>query len=404
MPPGMTGGALSALREMRWLDSGRVRGYALLLGLASLALLANSYIKAMGPDGSDFLAFWGAGHVTALGDPAAAYDLAAQERVQTGTGSVGWFAFVNPPPFLFLAAPFGALPFPLAWIAWVLVWGAAWAWAAIRAFPRLWPLVVVFPGALLAAGHAQTGFLTGALLLGGVTLVDRRPLLAGVLIGTLVIKPHLALLLPFWLAAGGRWKVFCAAGASALGWLVLAWAVLGTATMAAYTTSWQASAAIMQSDDPGFYLRMATPYALLRPLLGAGAALALNGLLALSLAVLAMLSWRRCAGDPLASGAMVLAATVMASPYLFNYDLPFLILPLLWLAAQGLRCGFRPWEKALLALAWCAPYATRALALPLGINAMPLLSGLLLWLIWTRAPCTAVANAPQSPGKVTISA
>lgn len=400
----MTGGAISALREMRWLDSGRVRGYALLVGLASLALLANSFIKAMGPDGSDFLAFWGAGHVTFTGDPALAYDLAVQQRVQTGTGSTGWFAFVNPPPFLFLAAPFGALPFPLAWIAWVMVWGAAWAWAAIRAFPRLWPLVLVFPGALLAAGHAQTGFLTGALLLGGVTLVDRRPLLAGALIGALVIKPHLALLLPFWLAAGGRWKVFCAAGASALGWLALAWLAFGSETMLAYTTSWQASAAIMQSEDPGFYLRMATPYALLRPVLGAGVALALNGLLALLLAGLAMLSWRRFAGDALASGAFVLAATALASPYLFNYDLPFLILPLLWLGAQGLRGGFRPWEKALLALLWCAPYATRALALPLGVNAMPVLSGLLLWLVWTRAGQMAGGDAPHIPPRVTIPA
>lgn len=398
----MTGGALSALREMRWLDSGRVRGYAVLLGLASLALLANSFIKAMGPDGSDFLAFWGAGHVTFAGHPELAYDLAVQQQVQTGTGSVGWFAFVNPPPFLFLAAPFGALPFPIAWIAWVLVWGAAWAWAAIRAFPRLWPLVLVFPGALLAAGHAQTGFLTGALLLGGVTMVDRRPLLAGALIGALVVKPHLALLLPFWLAAGGRWRVFCAAGAGALAWLGLAWLAFGTQTMLAYTTSWQASAAIMQSDDPGFYLRMATPYALLRPLLGAGAALALNGVLALALAALAMLSWRRFAGDAMASGACVLAATALASPYLFNYDLPFLILPLLWLGAQGLRHGFRPWEKALLALLWCAPYATRALALPLGVNAMPLFSALLLWLVWHRAPGTAVANTPQTAAPVTI--
>ena len=97
------------IRKADWLNSGRVRAYALMLALASFALLANSYIKAMGADGTDFLAFWGAGHVTAAGDPAAAYDLAAQERVQTGTGSEGWFAFVNPPPFLFAVTPFGAL-------------------------------------------------------------------------------------------------------------------------------------------------------------------------------------------------------------------------------------------------------------------------------------------------------
>ena len=239
----MTAAALTFVRDASWLGRDRVRGYAFLLALASAALLVNSYLKAMGPDGTDFLAFWGAGHVTAAGDPAAAYDLAVQERVQTATGSSGWFAFVNPPPFLFAAAPFGLLPFPLAWIAWVAAGYALWAWAAIRSFPQFKLPILVFPGALLAAGHAQTGFLTGALLVGGVVLLDRRPLVAGALLGALVIKPHLALLVPFWLAAGGRWRAFLAAGASAA-WLVLAsWVAFGTDTLLAYTDSWAASAA-----------------------------------------------------------------------------------------------------------------------------------------------------------------
>lgn len=193
---------LTHIREADWLNPRRVRGYAALVGLASLALLANSYLKAMQPAGTDFLAFWGAGFVTVAGDPAAAYDLAVQERVQTATGSTGWFAFVNPPPFLFAVAPFGALPFPLAWLAWVVATYALWAWAGLRAFPRLWPLVLAYPGALIAAGHGQNGLLTGALLVLAAGELARRPAWSGAAIGALVIKPHLALLAPFWLAAG----------------------------------------------------------------------------------------------------------------------------------------------------------------------------------------------------------
>lgn len=374
------------LRRADWLTPQRVRGYAVLIALASCALLANSYMKAMGPDGTDFLAFWGAGHMTAMGEPAAAYDLAVQERVQTGTGSTGWFAFVNPPPFLFIAAPFGALPFPLAWIAWVAFGLAAWAMASWRAFARLWPLVLAFPGALLAAGHAQTGLLTGALLVGAVTLLDRRPALSGLLIGALVVKPHLALLLPFWLAGGGRWRAFAAAGASAIGLLLASLLVFGRATFAGYATSWQASAAIMAGDDPEFWLRMASPYSQLRLLMPEGAALAANGALALAAVVLAFLSWRRMGGDAMASGALVLALTGMASPYLFNYDLPFLILPILWLVREGLRQGFRDYEKLALVALWLAPYASRAAALPLGVNLMPLATLVLIWLVWSRGP------------------
>ena len=381
----MAGEGIDILREARWLDGRRVRGYALLIGLASLALLAVAWAQAQGPQGSDFLAFWGGGRAVLFGFPEFAYDLAWQERTQTSAGFDGWYAFVNPPPFLFLAAPFAALPYPAAWIAWVVLTYAAWAWVSVRALPRLWPLVLVFPGALIAAGHAQNGFVTGALLVGGVALLDRRPLVAGALLGALIVKPHLALLVPFWLAAGGRWRAFAAAAASSAGLLLLSWLAFGTNTMIGYVNSWQASAAIMRAADADFLLRMATPYAQVRLFAGETAALVVSGVIALAMLALVVLSGRRFGGDAMAGGALMLAATALASPYLFNYDLPFLVLPILWLVREGLRDGFRQWEKLLLVALWFAPYATRAAALPLGLNLMPLASALLVWLVWSRA-------------------
>lgn len=372
------------LRRADWLTRERVRGYALLLALASLALLANSYLKATGPGGTDFLAFWGAGQVTAEGAPAAAYDLAVQQRVQTGTGSEGWFAFVNPPPFLFVAAPFGTLPFPIAWIAWVVVTWGLWAWASIRAFPRLWPLVIAYPGALLAAGHAQTGLLTGALLVLAAQHIGRRPILSGAAVGALVIKPHLALLAPFWFAAAGRWRAFCAAGATALMLGAASWLAFGSEAIAAYTTSWRASGLLMEGINPDFLLRMTTFYSQARLLFGDSAAIAVGAVSGLLGIAAALGAWRRFNGDARATGAAVLAATALASPYLFNYDLPFLIFPTLWLVAQGLENGFRPYEKLVLVLLYLAPYATRALAFPLGVNVMPLAALALLALVWSR--------------------
>jgi hypothetical protein len=382
----MATGALNFIREARWLDTGRVRAYAVLLGIASAGLLIATWLQAMKRDGSDFLAFWGSARAVLEGIPQAAYDLQWQEQVQTAAGPTGWFAFVNPPPFLFLTAPFGTLPFPLAWIVWVAATYSAWAWLSVRAFPRLWPLAIVFPGALIAAGHAQNGFVTGALLVGGVALLDRRPVLAGALLGALIVKPHLALLVPFWLAAGGRWSAFVAAGASAAGLLALSWLAFGTETMVAYTRSWEASAALMRGADADFLLRMSTLYAQLR--IHAGQVFANGAALVLALAMIAvvMVSWRRFGQNGMATGSVMLAATALASPYLFNYDLPFLILPILWLVREGLCHGFRPWEKALLVALWVAPYATRAAALPLGLNLMPLAAGALLWLLWSGAP------------------
>ena len=141
----------------------------------------------------------------------------------------------------------------------------------------------------------------------------------------------------------------------------------------------------MRAADADFLLRMATPYAQVRLFAGKGAALALAGALALAMIALVVLSWRRMGQDGMATGAFMLAATAIASPYLFNYDLPFLVLPILWLVREGLRGGFRPWEKLLLVGLWFAPYVTRAMALPLGLNPMPLAAIMLAWLVWTRA-------------------
>lgn len=382
------------VRRADWLNAGRVRGYALLVGLASLMILFFAWREAMSATGSDFLAFWGAGQVTAGGDASAAYDLAVQERVQTATGSKGWFAFVNPPPFLFVAAPLGLLPFPIAWPLWVLATYALWAFLTVRAFPRLWPIVLAYPGALIGATHAQTGLLTGALLVFAATSLDRKPLGSGAAIGALIVKPHLALLLPFWLAAGRRWRSFTAAGVTVLLLLALGALVFGPDIMPSYATSWDASAKLMREADYDFLMRMCSVYAPLRLYAGNGFGLAVAGLLGLVMVAVAILSWRRFHGDPRASGAAVLAATALASPYLFNYDLPFLIVPTLWLVEQGRRHGFRDYEKLVLVALWLAPYATRAAALPTGLNLMPVASLALLALVWARGGSRWLANRP----------
>lgn len=384
------------IRRADWLNAGRVRGYALLVGLAALMILVFVRNQAMGATGSDFLAFWGAGQVTAGGDPAAAYDLAVQERVQTATGSTGWFAFVNPPPFLFVAAPLGLLTYPAAWVLWVVATYAVWALVSLRAFPRLWPIVLTYPGALIGATHAQTGLLTGALLVFAATSLDRRPLRAGAAIGALVIKPHLALLMPFWLAAGARWRAFAAAAVALLALLAASAVIFDPAILIAYATSWDASAKLMRVADREFLLRMCSVYAPLRLYLGSGAGLAIAGLMGVATIGIAMLSWRRFGRDARAGGAGVLAATALASPYLFNYDLAFLIVPTLWLVEQGLAKGFRDYEKLGLVLLWLAPYATRAAALPLGINLMPMASLALLALIWSRGGAQPLANRPAA--------
>ena len=67
------------------------------------------------------------------------------------------------------------------------------------------------PACLINTIGGQNGFLTAALLIGGILPIDRRPILAGVLFGFLTFKPHLGFVLPFALLTLGAWRVIAAA-------------------------------------------------------------------------------------------------------------------------------------------------------------------------------------------------
>lgn len=381
----MVGGQNSAGRflELRWLSGWRVAGYAQVLLLASILATGFALKAALGPDGSDFLAFWSAGKLVLAGHPAAAYDLAATGAIQAEVGRHDVFAFVNPPPFLLALWPLGALSFPVAWIAWVIATYLVWL-AVMRplAGRHAWPLAA-YPGALLAATHAQTGFLTSALQAGVARLLERRPLLAGLSLGALVIKPHLAVLFPFALAADRRWTAFFAAGAGVVLWLVLAWALLGTETMLTYRSSWEVSRVLMRADDPVFFLRQVTVYAQFRawglPTL-ASAAQVLATLAAVAL------TWRGWAGrGPLLGKlALLFALSPLATPYLFTYDLPFLVMPTLWLAGEAARRPGHRFERLELLALYLAPALARVAALPLHVNLTPLVCGWMAWRVWQR--------------------
>ncbi|SMQ69349.1 Protein of unknown function [Altererythrobacter xiamenensis] len=387
--------AMSFLREAHWLDATRVRGYSRIVLLGYVAGLVWFYHLALTTSGSDFQAFWGGARAVLEFGPTAAYDLDAQRQIQSGLGPGEVFPFINPPPFLFVVLPFGFLGYPLAWIVWVVLGFAIWATIAIRAFPRLWPLAIAFPGTFLAAIHAQNGFVTGALLIAGTALVTRRPWLAGLAIGALVIKPHLALLAPFWLAAGQKWDAFVAAAISAIALTGMSLLVFGVESLEAMRESLTVTGELLQDTPDEFYLRMVTVYGQVRLYFGEGAALAVSGVVTLAMIGLVMLSWRRFDGDDQASGALFLAAIPLATPYLFSYDLAFLVIPLMWLTWDNLKRGFGPWDKLILLALFFSPLAVRALALPLQLNLMPLVSIAMVWLIWQRGPLANRQSEPQ---------
>lgn len=378
---------LIAMRGNRWPDRGLVQAVAIYMVIAYVPMLWHVFAEATGHVGSDFQAFWGAGRLIMAGQSWSAYDVVAEQGAQAASHTGHFVPFVNPPPYLFLAAPLAMMPYGAAWLAWALGGWAVWFAVCRRLLPGQSLILLSCPAAYLAACHAQNGFVTGALLVGGVMALsraDRRgDRIAGALFGALVIKPHLALLVPLWLIAGRRWGALGAMAVSTVLLCLLALIVFGPQTWAAWPHSFPVSAALIEHGGRAFFLRMATPYALIRVLVGANAALA--GQIVIMLAMATMV-WRETRRDGVnaATGALMLAATAMASPYLFSYDLPFLVQPVLWLVTTARTKGWRPWEKTGVIALWLAPLATRVAALPLHANLMPFASAALVWMVTSR--------------------
>ncbi|MBV1689336.1 DUF2029 domain-containing protein [Novosphingobium sp. G106] len=291
------------------------------------------------------------------------------------------FAFVNPPPLLLGIWPLGLLGFPEAWVVWIVVTYAVWFIATRRLHAELsWP-IAAFPGALVAAWHAQTGFLTSAIQAAVAGLLDKRPFVAGLFVGALVIKPHLALLFPVAFLAGRHWRAVAGAAVSVLGLLALSWLVFGTATMLAYPKSWAASNLLLTTSSDVFFLRQVTVYAMVRVAVSSQAGLATQAVVTLAMAVLTWRAWAR-PGPMEGKLALLFVATPLATPYLFSYDLPFLVMPLCWLVETERARGFPGWSRTWLLLLYVSPLLARAMALPLGVNPMSMVSAVTVWWIW----------------------
>ena len=342
----------------------RLRLLSMAVALCFLFLVVTALVTILrDPYQMDFISYWAAGKLGLQGQAPLAYDVIAHHRIELEATAVGQIPFGYPPAFLLLASPFALLPYPAAAVTWVILTWAAYA-AAVRLWaPKaFWPAMAM-PPVLINAITGQAGFLLAALFIAGMALLPKRPLLGGLLLGLIVVKPQLGIVLPFALAAGREWRAFAGAALSSAGVLLLGLLVFGWQSYQAWFGNAQLYSSVV-ADGLAGWQRMASVYAALRfDGLGAAPAWIAQGLVAVAALAAACLLWRRSA-DPGARAAALAAATALASPYLFGYDNLLLIMPLAWLLALGL----------MQALGWAG-----------GPNLAPLVPIFLLMLTWREA-------------------
>lgn len=352
------------------------------------------------PSETDYLTLWAAGKLAAQGNAPAAYDWEKHYHAQAeGLGrlppTLGPIAY--PPTFLLVMAPFGTLPYQTSYLLFGLLTLALYATvnAAILGRPEgaIWMTATV--ATVVCFWLGQNGLLTAALLGLGLLLIPSRPILAGAALGILSYKPHFGLLIPFALAAAGYWRSFAAAAVTAVLFALASLILLGADT-------WIAALDGMSRFSEFMLYTYKTPerlqsvFGALRALgVPVSPALAIQAVLTLALIATVVLVWRSTAPFKL-KAALLAAATVMPTPYLFIYDLTVLTIAQAFILAHVLPKQLERPELYAIAGTNLLIAGTIGLGFPLAMFAAPLLLALVVWRMWPQLSIRGASARPPA--------
>jgi hypothetical protein len=375
------------LRSGEWLTIARARGYSLiLLVIAAIALVgwiavSDGLIDRNGkPLGTDFSNVYAAGALTWQGRPAEAYEPALQhaaERAVFAGRDVPFYGWHYPPFFFAVAVLVATVPYAWGLSIWLVTSLAAYL-AVIRAIlprPETLLTAAAFPAVVVNIGHGQNGFLTAALLGGALHWLNRKPWLAGILIGCLAYKPQFGVLIPIALLAGGRWSTIAAAMATVAALVAISFVTLGAGVWHAFADSMTFTQTVVLEQGGTGWEKIQSVFSAVR-MWGAGVHFAYSVQLALALMLAASLAWLWQSDAAFELKASALASgSLLATPYVLDYDLVVLAVAIAFFARHGMDRGFRSFEISVLAAAWIVPLLARGIA---GVTGIPL--GLLVLL------------------------
>lgn len=263
-----------------------------------------------------------------------------------------------PPVTLLYTWLFALVPYPVALIAWLAGTGALFARAArpylAKAGLPAW-LALLAPASIVNLWAGHYGFLVGALWLFAWHHLPKRPVLAGVLIGLMVVKPHLAVLAPLVLLRRGEWRAMFAAAATVAVLAGVSALLFGTELWVTYLTRTATAQAGMVDDVQTFFATMmptvTTALAIVH--VPTFAALAAQGAVALA-AIFVLLKY--LPKDSERAGLAAATATFLVLPYAFAYDMTVAGLGGLILLKESLA-DRRAWFVLAAALAAFLPMA-----------------------------------------------
>ena len=206
-------------------------------------------------------------------------------------------------------------------------------------------------------------------------------------------KPHLGLLFPIALVAGGHWRAFIAASVTAALMAIASFAAFGADTWTAFFANIGHTSQAFLSDGWADFGKLQTTFGLTR-VLGGSEPLAwtLQAIVALACAVAIARLWRSSAEYEIKAAALACGA-LLATPYLYLYDLVALAVPLAFLFRLGRLRGFLQHELVGIGLACLMVLVFPFVKAPVGFAAVLIVTALIARRALTSqfAPASAAA-------------
>lgn len=311
----------------------------------------------------DFVAFWAAAQLLVQGSAISAFDFPTLQAMQLLPESAAdaMFAWLYPPTFHVLIAPFGYFTFTPAFFLFTAVATGAYCLALrpwVQDDPIARDLSIGAPAVATVVFTGNTSLLWAAAFLAAMHgLSNRNALQAGIFIALLTMKPQLGILIPVALLAGRHWGTIL--------WASLFAVVLNASATAYFGLDYWAEfyRAIHDTNQRHIFdseaaRTMVTWYAFLRRFGIDHETATLIQLLpsALGLAAVALV-WSRKGASPDLKIATLLLGTLTATPYAYQYESVLALLAALFLLRAGV--GATQTGRLGLFLLWLLPLPGR---------------------------------------------
>jgi Glycosyltransferase family 87 len=270
----------------------------------------------------DFDGFYIAGQLVWLGTIEKAYHFVTMFQLEKSlSSSDAYQPWTYPPQFDLLVAPLGLLPLGLAYCVFMIGTLAAYL-ATLRriAAENFVPvLILLVPVIVITIRCGQNGFLTGTLI--GLTCIGLQTgrSLAGLPLGLMIIKPHLAVGFAVYTLVNRRWGTALVAAMTVAATSALATVLLGPAVWTAFLDGVTEARVFLEH---GFYpfFRMISLYAVVRTF-GFSALVATTAQVLVAIFALGMIVLASRQLSPRQSLGITAIATLLISPYAYDYDL-----------------------------------------------------------------------------------